>query len=100
MEHFLKIRRLACSYVREINPGEKAMAKKQLRKLLDSSIFIKYYFYDPIDRPIRHNLGFDDVSLYFSKEFLRFCKEDLVNLYDLMRFPQVVSLENQSVMSG
>ena len=41
------------------------MAKKQLRKLLGLSIFIKCDFYDPIDRPIRHNLGFDDVSLYF-----------------------------------
>jgi len=57
-------------------------------------------FYDPIDRPIRHNLGFDDVSLYFSKEFLRFCTEDLINLYGLMRFPDVVSFENQSVMIG
>ena len=43
---------------------------------------------------IRHNLGFDDVSLYFSKEFLRFRKEDLVNLYSLMRFPEVVRLHD------
>jgi len=55
----------------EINPKKKAMAKKQLRKLSGLSIFIKCDFYDPIDRPIRHYLGFDDVSLYFSQIPLR-----------------------------
>ena len=76
------------------------MAKKQLRKLIGLSIIIKCDFYDAIDRPIRYNLGIDDVYLYFSKEFLRFRKEDLINLNGLMRFLQVISLENQSVMSG
>ena len=57
---------VAGTYVREIDP-EKRLWLKKLRKLIVLSIIIKCDFYDPIDRPIRHNLGFDDVSLYFSK---------------------------------
>ena len=55
---------VASAYVREIKPKKKALAKRQLRKLIGLSIiFIKYDFYDPIYRQFRHNLGFDDVSL-------------------------------------
>ena len=38
-------------------------------------------------------------KLFFSKEFFRFLKEDLIHLYSLMRFPGTVRLENQSVLS-
>ena len=61
---------------------------------------LKCDFYGPIDRPNRQIHGFDDITLYFSKDFLRFRKEDLIHLYSLMRFPDTVRLENQSVLSG
>jgi len=71
------------------------------QNLIGLSIVINCDFYDAIDGPIRHNLGFDDVSLYFSKKFLRFRRDDLnINLYGLMRFPDVVSLANQYGVSG
>jgi len=34
-----------------------------------------------------------------SKEFLRFLKEDITDLYVLLRFPDKVWLENRSTMS-
>ena len=57
-------------------------------------------FYGHIDRPNRQVHGFNDITLYFSKEFLRFRKEYLIHLYILMQFPDTVHLKNQSVLSG
>ena len=36
----------------------------------------------------------------FSKEFLRFRKEDISDLYLLLQFPDKVPLKNRSTMSG
>ena len=36
----------------------------------------------------------------FSEEFLRFRKEDLRRLYDLLNFPDEVVLDNWSIMTG
>jgi len=55
--------------------------------------------WDPIDRTIIHNLGFEDVSPHISKEYLRFCNEDVMNLHDLLRFPDAFSLGNQLIMN-
>ena len=52
---------------------------------------------------ILDSTGLIDWMMYpyiFPKQFLRFRKEDLVNLCGLMRFPQVVSLDNHFIMSG
>ena len=87
-------------YMREINPEMKSKLLKRVKALVGTSIAMQCDFYDPIERPLRHNLVWDDITLYFSKEFLRFRKEDLMNLFTLMRFPDVVSFDNQSSMSG
>ena len=49
--------------------------RNQPRKKAVPSIMLKCDFYGPVDRPNRQIHGFDDITLYFSKEFLRF-RED------------------------
>ena len=53
---------------------KKAIVKKQ-DKVLGLSIMLKCDFYGSIDRPNRQIHGFDDITLYFSKEnFFDFVK--------------------------
>ena len=56
--------------------------------------------FEPIDRPVRMNISLENMTFMFSKEFLRFRKEDITDLYLLLRFPDKVRLENRSTMSG
>ena len=55
---------------------------------------LKCDFYGPFDRLNRRIHGFDDITLYFSKEFLRVREEHLIHLYSLL------VLENQSILNG
>jgi len=56
--------------------------------------------YAPIDRPVRTNISLQNMTYMFSKEFLRFRKEDISDLFILLQFPDKVRLENRSTMSG
>jgi len=42
--------------------------------------------YEPIDRPVRMNISLENMTFMFSKEFLPFWKEDISDLYVLLRF--------------
>ena len=56
--------------------------------------------YEPVDRPVRMNISLWNMTSMFSKEFLRFRKEDIADLYVFLRFRDKVRLENHSKMSG
>jgi hypothetical protein len=87
-------------YNREINPNKKLRIKRSCLAIAFLSYSIRKDLYEPLERPIRHCMRLDDVTFYFAKEFLRFRREDLVGLYQLLRFPDRVILDNQGVMSG
>jgi hypothetical protein len=88
------------AYRREVDPIRRADLKRKCGALIFISLSIKEDTYGPIERPIRHCLALSDISFYFSKEFLRFRRENLDELYEFMRFPNRVVLENKSVMTG
>jgi len=86
--------------MRETNPEKKAKLKKQLKGLMQVSIIMKMDLYESLERPIRKSWSLENLDMYFAKEFLRFRKEYLDILYPLLRFPERIILDNQSVMSG
>ena len=49
---------------------------------------------------MRTNISLQNMTYIFSKEFLRFRKEDMSDLYLLLQFPDKIRLENRSTMSG
>ena len=67
---------------------------------INLSIWIQMDPYAPIDRPLRTNISLQNMTYMFSKEFLRFRKEDISVLYLFLRFLDKVSSDNCSTMSG
>jgi hypothetical protein len=88
------------AYQREIDPIRREKWKHKCGALVALSLSIRMDTYEPLERPIRHCLVLSDITHYFSKEFLRFRRENLEELYVFMRFPHKVILENKSVMCG
>jgi len=54
--------------------------------------------YEPMDRPVRMIISLDNMTFMFYNEFLRFRKEDITNLYVLLRFLDKIPLENHSTI--
>ena len=78
-----------------------ALLKKWIFVRLAISRGIKADTYEVIEPPIRTGLSLESMTYIFFKEFLRFRKEDLRSrLFDLLKFPEKVVLDNQSTMSG
>ena len=87
-------------YKREKDPVKRKQVKRKILLCINLSIGIQMDPYAPIDRPVRTNISLQNMTYMFSKEFLRFRKEDISDLYLLLQFPDKVRLENRSTMSG
>ena len=87
-------------YKREKDPVKRKQVKRKFLLCINLSIGIQIDPYAPIDRPVRTNISLQNMTYMFSKEFLRFRKEDISDLYLLLQFPDKVRLENRSTMSG
>ena len=61
--------------------------KRKILLCINLSVGIQMDTYEPIDRPVRMNMTFK-----FSKEFLRFRKEDIHRLFNLLNFPEKLYL--------
>ena len=59
--------------------------KRKILLCSNLSVGIQIDTYEPIDRPVRINISLENMTFMFSKEFLRFRKEDITNLYVLLR---------------
>ena len=79
---------------------KKKKVKRKILLCVNLSLGIQIDTYVPIDRPVRMIVSLENMTYMFSKDFLRFRKEDITNLYLLLRFPDKVRLENRSTMSG
>ena len=65
------------------------------------SIGINANTYEVIEPPICiKGISLESMTYMLSKEFLRFRKEDLRRLFDLLNFPEKVVLGNRSTMNG
>ena len=64
------------------------------------SIGIKADTYEEVEPPIRAGISLENMTDMFSKEFLRFRKEDIRRLFNLLNFPERVVLDNRSTMTG
>ena len=91
---------LMAKFKREKDVIEKKKVKRKILLCINLSLGIQIDTYVPIDRPVRMIVSLENMTYMFSKEFLRFRKEDITNLYLLLRFPDKVRLENRSTMSG
>ena len=91
---------LIAKFKREKDDIEKKKVKRKILLCINLSLGIQIDTYVPIDRPVRMIVSLENMTYMFSKEFLRFRKEDIHNLYLLLRFPDKVRLENRSTMSG
>ena len=87
-------------YKREKDPVKRKQVKRKILLCINLSIGIQMDPYAPIDRPVRTNISLQNMTYMFSKEFLRFRKEVISDLYLLLQFPDKVRLENRSTMSG
>ena len=87
-------------YKREIHPQKRALLKKRILVCLAMSIGIKADTYEEIEAPVRAGISLESMTDMFSKEFLRFRKEDLRRLFNLLNFPEKVVLDNRSTMTG
>ena len=63
------------------------------------SIVIKADTYEVIEPPDGTGISLESMTDMFSKEFLRFRKEDLRRLLNLLNFPEKVVLDNRSTMT-
>jgi hypothetical protein len=68
--------------------------------LIFISLSVKTETYEAVERPIRHDKTLSNITYYFSKEFLQFRRENLVERYELLRFPNRVVFENKCLMCG
>jgi hypothetical protein len=91
---------LFARYKREKDHQKRLKFKKKVLVCLALSIRIKADTYEPIESPMRKEISLENMTHMFSKEFLRFRKEDITRLFILLRFPEKVVLENRSTMSG
>ena len=91
---------LMAKFKREKDVIKKKKVKRKILLCINLSLGIQIGTYVPIDRPVRMIVSLENMTYMFSKEFLRFRKEDITNLYLLLRFPDKVRLENRSTMSG
>ena len=64
------------------------------------SIGITADAYEVIEPPVRAGISLESMIYMFSKEFLRFRKEYMPRLFDLLKFPDKVVLDNRSTMTG
>ena len=64
------------------------------------SIDIKADTYEVIEPPVRAGISLERTTDMFSKEFLRFRKEYMRRLFNLLKFPEKVVLEDRSTMTG
>jgi hypothetical protein len=87
---------LMVKYRREKDPVLRRKVKRKILLCINLSVGIQMDTYEPIERPVRMNISLENMTFMFSKEFLRFRKEDITDLYLLLRF----RLENRSKMSG
>jgi hypothetical protein len=87
-------------YKREKDPQKRALLKKRILVCIGLSIGIKADTYEEIEAPVRAGISLESMTNMFSKEFLRFRKEDLRRLFILLNFPEKVVLDNRSTMTG
>ena len=64
-------------YKREIHPQKRALLKKRILVFLAMSIGIKADTYEEVEPPIRSGISLENMTDMFSKEFLRFRKENI-----------------------
>ena len=91
---------LVAKFKREKDVIKKKKVKRQILLCKNLSFGTKIDTYVPIDRPVCMIVSLDNMTYMFSKEFLRFRKEEYSIHNLLLRFPDKVRFENRSTMSG
>ena len=75
---------LMVKYRREQDPVLRRKVKRKILLCINLSVGIQMDTYEPIERPVRMNISLENMTFMFSKEFLRFRKEDITDLYVLL----------------
>ena len=76
-----------CQVQKWKGPSKRALLKKRILVCIGLSIGIKADTYEEIEAPVRAGISLESMTNMFSKEFLRFRKEDLRRLFNLLKFP-------------
>jgi hypothetical protein len=72
---------LMAMFNREPDAIKKKKVKRKILLCINLSLAIQIDTYVPIDCPVRMIVSWDNMTYMFSKEFLRFQKEDIIYIY-------------------
>ena len=72
---------LMAMFKREPDVIKKKKVKRKILLCINLSLAIQIDTYVPIDFPVRMIVSWDNMTYMFSKEFLRFRKEDIIYIY-------------------